>query len=102
MPKIASITSMARRSSHARAWIWPPITRAFTKYSSLWITTRNASELTASRGDTLKLNGGGESIRRTTAQEDRTASFTRGLQQLQRQRLVCAATATMGSVQEGR
>ena len=44
IPKSASITSMAHNNSQARAWTSPPTMRAFVKYSSLWIATRNPNE----------------------------------------------------------
>ena len=55
MPNAASMTSIARSSSQARAWIWPPTMRALRKYSSLCTTTRNTSEAIASGIDTERL-----------------------------------------------
>ena len=46
-PNIDSITSIATSSSQARALICEPMILAFRKYSSLWITTMNASETSA-------------------------------------------------------
>ena len=43
----ASITNIAINNSHADASICEPTMRAFTKYSSLWMITKNASEAMA-------------------------------------------------------
>ncbi|MCY1461383.1 hypothetical protein D9M71_790380 [compost metagenome] len=52
MPNSVSISSITTSSSHAAAWMRAPMMRAFRKYSSLWITTRNTSEATAIGSDT--------------------------------------------------
>ena len=54
MPNAVSITSIAIRSSHARARICVPTMRALTKYSSLWMNTRNMSEPMAAAPEFLQ------------------------------------------------